>query len=67
MSYDENYSDYLKGMGIPFFVVPMILGSKETITITKPDDPDDGFWSFMTETGMHSTVDNCLFKSCNHC
>jgi hypothetical protein len=38
VSYDEHYSDYLKGLGIPFFVIPLILGSKETVTITKHGD-----------------------------
>jgi hypothetical protein len=25
MSYDDQYSEYLKAMGIPFFVIPIIL------------------------------------------
>ena len=50
MSYDENYSSYLKAMGIPFFLVPLILGSKETIIMTRPENPE-GFWTINTITG----------------
>ena len=34
MSYDENYKEYLSAFGIPFFVIPIILGSKEIVNIT---------------------------------
>jgi len=37
MSYDENYSSYLKSMGIPWYVVPLILASSETMAVKITD------------------------------
>ena len=33
MAFDEHYEPYLKSLGIPGFVVPIILRSSETITV----------------------------------
>merc|ERR1719334_2165623 len=33
VSYDDNYSTYLKSMGIPWFVVPLILASSEQLKV----------------------------------
>ena len=50
VSYDENYETYLKSVGIPFFLVPLILSSSETLYITASDDPH-GEWSIVNENG----------------
>lgn len=36
MSFDDQYAEYLKAMGIPFFVVPPILAGSEKIEIVMP-------------------------------
>ena len=39
VSYDENYSAYLKALGIPGFVVDtFIIGATETLNITRTKD-----------------------------
>jgi len=38
VSYDENYPELLKAYGIPSFIVPFILGSSETISLTRTGD-----------------------------
>jgi len=38
VSYDENYPELLKAYGIPSFIVPFILGSSETIHLTRNGD-----------------------------
>jgi hypothetical protein len=50
-SFTENYSDFLKGMGMPAFVAAMILSARETITLTQPNE-EHGFWSMATKTGL---------------
>lgn len=36
VSYDDNYGDYLRGLGIPGFIVPIILGASETLVVETP-------------------------------
>ncbi len=55
MSYDENYESYLKAMGIPFFVVPIILGSSATLTVEAADNPDET-WVLTTANSRKSKV-----------
>jgi len=38
VSFDDNYKEYLEGMGIPFFVVPLILQASEIIEITLDEE-----------------------------
>lgn len=45
MAYDDNYEPYLKSLGIPSFVVPLILRASETINVT------------VTETGATMTTE----------
>ncbi len=54
MSYDENYESYLKSMGIPFFVVPIILGASESLTVEATSDPE-GIWTLTTKNGKICT------------
>jgi hypothetical protein len=49
VSYDESYGDYLRSMGIPFFIVPLIMGSAEVMTVKVTDD---GHWNIHTKTGQ---------------
>ena len=55
VSYDENYETYLKAVGIPFFLVPLILSSSETLYITASDDPY-GEWSIVSENGKYKPL-----------
>ena len=50
VSYQESYRDYLKAMGIPGFVLPMILSADERVTITGSSDPEST-WSITTDMG----------------
>ena len=50
VSYDEKYPDYLGSLGIPGFVVSLILSSSEKVLIKEPDDPT-GNWTMITTTG----------------
>jgi len=34
VTFDDAYEDYLKGMGIPFLIVPIILGASEKLDIS---------------------------------
>ena len=47
VSYDENYPELLKAYGIPSFIVPFILGSSETISLTRTGDS----FKIVTKTG----------------
>ena len=47
VSYDENYPELLKAYGIPSFIVPFILGSSETISLTRTGDS----FKMVTKTG----------------
>ena len=47
VSYDESYPELLKAYGIPSFVVPFILGSSETINLTRTGDK----FKMVTTTG----------------
>jgi hypothetical protein len=51
VSYDENYPAYLGTLGIPGFVISLILSSSEKITIRQPDQPT-GNWTMNTKTGL---------------
>lgn len=51
VSYDENYPDYLKTMGIPGFVVNLILSSKEILIFKEPTQPG-GNWTMNTKTDL---------------
>ena len=51
VSYDDNYQEYLAALGIPGFVISLILSSRELITIRQPDDPA-GNWTMHTKTGF---------------
>ena len=51
MAYDDNYEPYLKSLGIPSFVVPLILRASETINVT------------VTETGATMTTETGQFYS----
>ena len=53
VSYDESYEDYLKAMGLPFFVIPMILGNSETLTITVSNEGD---WKIVTKNGKSQNI-----------
>ncbi len=55
MSYDEDYETFLKGMGIPFFVVPIIMGMTEKLTIEASNDPD-GLWTMTTTNGTNHSI-----------
>ena len=46
-AYDENYEPYLRSMGIPSFVVPLILRSSESINVTATMEGA----TMITETG----------------
>merc|ERR1711962_368906 len=37
-SYDDQYEGYLKALGIPWYVVPLILASSETLRVTVTED-----------------------------
>jgi len=37
-SYDDQYEGYLKALGIPWYVVPLILASSETLRVTVSED-----------------------------
>ena len=50
VSYDEKYPEYLSSMGLPGFVVSLVLSSSETVKIKQPDQPG-GNWSMITVTG----------------
>jgi len=57
MAYDENYRTYLETMGVPWFVIPIILASKETITYTDLGDAA----IVVTETSMRTRHMNITF------
>merc|ERR1719153_930567 len=46
-SYDDQYEGYLKALGIPWYVVPLILASSETLRVTVTEDRAN----VTTETG----------------
>ena len=46
-AFDENYEPYLKSLGIPGFVVPIILRTSETITVIATEEGA----TVITETG----------------
>ena len=50
VSYDENYEKYLKALGIPFFVVPLIVGASETLEFEASDDPEQN-WVMTVSNG----------------
>ena len=47
-AYDENYEPYLRSMGIPSFVIPLILRASETINVTVTEKGA----TMITETGQ---------------
>lgn len=51
VSYDENYPEYLAALGIPGFVISLILSSREVITFRQPDDPK-GNWTIKTKSDL---------------
>ena len=51
-AYDENYEPYLRSMGIPSFVVPLILRSSESINVTATEEGA----TMITETGENLLV-----------
>jgi len=57
VSYDENYRTYLETMGIPWYVVPIILASNEKFSITELGDDTV---QILTETSIASR--NMTFK-----
>jgi len=57
VSYDENYRTYLETMGIPWYVVPIILASNEKFSITELGDDTV---QILTQTSIASR--NMTFK-----
>jgi len=57
VSYDENYRTYLETMGIPWYVVPIILASNEKFSITELGDDNV---QILTETSIATR--NMTFK-----
>jgi len=41
VSFDDQYDDYLKAMGIPFYIVPLIVKGSESITVELNDTDVD--------------------------
>jgi len=57
VSYDENYPELLKAYGIPSFIVPFILGSSETISLTRTGDS----FKMVTKTDAATRKNNFAF------
>jgi len=52
-SYDENFEKYLSAMGVPWYIMPLILASKETIRVEHSDEGSEIPWNFTTTTAMN--------------
>jgi len=57
VSYDENYRTYLETMGVPWYVIPIILASNEKFSITELGDDTV---QIITETSINTR--NMTFK-----
>ena len=53
VSYDPNYPDYLKALGIPSFILTLILQMSEIITISAKEDPAEK-WKMEKKTGNYA-------------
>lgn len=53
MSYEDTFESYLKAMGLPFFVIPLVMGSSERLNITVTDD---GHWRIETKNDFGERV-----------
>ena len=52
-SFDDNYSKFLVGMGMPSFVATLITNAREVVTFKAPSE-DNGVWKMITKTGKSS-------------
>jgi hypothetical protein len=50
VSYDKNFGAYLESLGMPSFLIPIIKGIAEKVTIAPSSDPN-GVWNIYTKTG----------------
>jgi len=57
MAYDENYRPYLEAMGVPWFVIPIILASKDRVTYMDLGDSV----TVVTETTVATRHTNITF------
>eukprot|EP00095_Tigriopus_kingsejongensis_P006335 maker-scaffold804_size94796-snap-gene-0.15 protein:Tk06335 transcript:maker-scaffold804_size94796-snap-gene-0.15-mRNA-1 annotation:"elements of external origin" len=56
VSFDPGYEDFLKSMGIPFFVLPIILNADETITIEATSEPPH--WNITRDMAFTKKANN---------
>ena len=71
MSYEKNYEDYMKAFGIPSFIVSLVLGLSEVLTITELSEQSENgntVYSFKTVMGRccqkGSKVQKLMFAVC---
>lgn len=52
VSYDEHYESYLKALGTPFFIVPLVLASNEVVEVMERQDR----WKMIVQTDSRTQV-----------